>query len=42
QVLVVDHKGSSRAVAIGRLKVETRPMIMLEFESEDASAFIGI
>lgn len=34
QILVVDYKGHSRAVAIGRLKVETRPMVMVEFESE--------
>lgn len=31
---MVDWKGSSRAVAIGRLKVETRPMIMVEFKGE--------
>lgn len=35
QVLVVNWRGESRAVAIGRLKVETRPMIMVEFQGED-------
>ena len=34
QVLVVNWRGESRAVAIGRLKVETRPMIMVEFQGE--------
>ncbi|CAM9660439.1 unnamed protein product [Laminaria digitata] len=36
QVLVVNWSGESRAVAIGRLKVETRPMIMVEFQGEGA------
>ncbi|CAB1110188.1 unnamed protein product [Ectocarpus sp. CCAP 1310/34] len=33
-VLVTNWKGESRKVAIGRLKVETRPMIMVEFQGE--------
>lgn len=32
--MVVDWKGRSRAVAVGRLKVETRPMIMVEFQGD--------
>ncbi|CBJ32971.1 Similar to 3-Dehydroquinate Synthase [Ectocarpus siliculosus] len=37
QVLVTNWKGESRKVAIGRLKVETRPMIMVEFQGEGGS-----
>ncbi|CAN0089458.1 unnamed protein product [Pylaiella littoralis] len=37
QVLVTNWKGESRKVAIGRLKVETRPMIMVEFQGENGS-----
>ncbi|CAM9801897.1 unnamed protein product [Ectocarpus sp. 6 AP-2014] len=36
-VLVTNWKGESRKVAIGRLKVETRPMIMVEFQGEGGS-----
>ncbi|CAM9687725.1 unnamed protein product, partial [Hapterophycus canaliculatus] len=34
QVLVSNWKGETRKVSIGRLKVETRPMIMVEFQVE--------
>lgn len=40
QVMIVDYEGASRAVAIGRLKVEARPMIMVEFESETSNGLI--
>ncbi|CAN0394175.1 unnamed protein product, partial [Ectocarpus fasciculatus] len=36
-VLIANWKGESRKVAIGRLKVETRPMIMVEFQGEGGS-----
>lgn len=41
KVLVTNWKGESRKVAIGRLKVETRPMIMVEFEGRRTSHEIG-
>eukprot|EP00903_Cladosiphon_okamuranus_P018913 g17395.t1 len=37
KVLVTNWKGESRKVAIGRLKVETRPMIMVEFQGQSGS-----
>lgn len=35
---MVDWRGASRAVAIGRLKVETRPMIMIQFQGKNIDA----
>ncbi|CAM9770487.1 unnamed protein product [Ascophyllum nodosum] len=37
QVLVVNYRGESRPVVIGRLKVEVRPMIMVELQGESGS-----
>ncbi|CAM9620678.1 unnamed protein product [Discosporangium mesarthrocarpum] len=37
QVFVVDWEGRSRAVAVGRLKVEMRPMIMVEFQGQSGA-----
>lgn len=34
EVLVVDHKGNSRAVIVGRAKVERRPLLLIEAEHD--------
>jgi 3-dehydroquinate synthase II len=34
QVMVVDGQGRSRSVLVGRVKIETRPLILVEVEAE--------
>ncbi len=32
KVLVVDNQGNSRVVSVGRIKIETRPMLLIDLE----------
>jgi len=34
QVMVVDGQGRSRSVLVGRVKIETRPLLLVEVEAE--------
>jgi 3-dehydroquinate synthase II len=37
EVLVVGHDGSTRVATVGRVKVEVRPMLLIEAEAADGS-----
>lgn len=37
EVLIVGHDGSTRVATVGRLKIEVRPMLLFEAETEDGA-----
>lgn len=37
EVLVVDETGQTRAVVVGRLKIESRPLILVEVEVQSGT-----
>lgn len=42
QVIIVNHEGNARIVSIGRVKIETRPMLRFELEALDRDKTVPI